>query len=213
MINGREAPGALAEEIVGLGRDPIGKPLFQALPETRGQGFDGYLARVRETGEALVFRELPVRLEPTPGTFEEHFIDITYLPLLEGDGIHSAVVAHGKDVTDHVLARRRVEELLIQSETARADAATANAQLREQQLALELANQRLQGAGTPLKPTIIVRPLTRVTLPTSERRASARGNRSCARDYARSRSVVSVIVWLCSSQGAPCSDGANSPYE
>lgn len=139
-----EAANAAYLQIVGLGRDPIGKPLFEALPETRGQGFDGYLAQVRETGEALVFRELPVRLEPTPGAFEEHFIDITYLPLLDGDGAHSAVIAHGTDVTDHVVARRRVEELLIQSETARADAATANAQLREQQLALELANQQLQ---------------------------------------------------------------------
>lgn len=146
-----EAANAAYLQIVGLGRDPVGKPLFEALPETRGQGFDRYLAQVRETGESLVFRELPVRLERTPGVFDECFIDITYLPLLEGDGTHSAVIAHGTDVTDQVVARRRVEELLTRSETARAEAAAANEQLQEQQLELELANQQLQDNAVELE--------------------------------------------------------------
>ncbi|MGI8546167.1 MAG: hybrid sensor histidine kinase/response regulator, partial [Gemmatimonadaceae bacterium] len=62
-------------QIVGH-RDLVGLPLFEAISETRGQGFDTHLGRVRETGEPLVFRDLPVLLERTPGTaVEERFID------------------------------------------------------------------------------------------------------------------------------------------
>ena len=139
-----EAANAAYEQIVGLGRDIIGKPLFDALPETRGQGFDAYLAQVRKTGESLVFRELPARLERKPGVFEDRFIDITYLPLREADGTHTAVIAHGTDVTEQVVARRHVEQLLADSQAARADAARAHEQLQEQAHELELANQQLQ---------------------------------------------------------------------
>jgi PAS domain S-box-containing protein len=146
-----EAMNAAYAQIVGQGREVLGKPLFEALPETRGQGFDAYLATVRETGEALVFRELPARLERTPGVFEERFIDITYLPLLEADGTHSAVIAHGTDVTDQVLARRQVEQLLAGSEAARVDLSDANLRLQDQQVELELTNQQLQENAAELE--------------------------------------------------------------
>jgi signal transduction histidine kinase len=102
------------EQAIGRGRAVVGKPLFEALPETRGQGFDEYLRRVRETGEPLVFRDLPVLLERMPGApLEERFIDITYLPLAEsgpaGEAIRDAVIAHGTDVTEQVHVRREVE--------------------------------------------------------------------------------------------------------
>ena len=97
--------------IIGAGRDLIGKALFDALPETRGQGFDRYIQRVRDTGESLVFRDLPVMLARSTGApLEERYVDITYLPLLEADGTHSAVIAHGADVTEAVRARKALEE-------------------------------------------------------------------------------------------------------
>jgi PAS domain S-box-containing protein len=98
-------------QIIGAGREVLGKPLFEAIPETRGQGFDVYLERVRTTGEPLVFRDLPVMLERVPGApLEERFIDITYLPLVEPDGSHPAVIAHGVDVTEQVRARLALAE-------------------------------------------------------------------------------------------------------
>ncbi len=138
-------------QIVGH-RDLVGLPLFEAIPETRGQGFDTYLGRVRETGEPLVFRDLPVLLERTPGTaVEERFIDITYLPLDATLGPQSAVIAHGMDVTDRVRARGDVEQLLAATEQARVEAEAANAQLIEQALELELTNQQLQDNATELE--------------------------------------------------------------
>jgi PAS domain S-box-containing protein len=114
-----EAVNAAYQQLVGHGRELAGRPLFEALPETRGQGFDAYLARVRETGEPLVFRDLPARLERTPGApLEERFLDVTYLPLVEADGSRRAVVAHGTDVTEQVLARRAIEAAREEAEAA-----------------------------------------------------------------------------------------------
>lgn len=138
-------------QIVGH-RDLIGKPLFEALPETRGQGFDTYLGRVRETGEPLVFRDLPVLLERTPrAEIEERFIDITYLPLDATRGPETAVIAHGMDVTDRVRARHDIEKLLDETERARAEVEAANAQLANQALELELSNQQLQDQAIELE--------------------------------------------------------------
>jgi PAS domain S-box-containing protein len=143
---------AAYEQIIGRGRDVVGRPLFEALPESRGQGFDDYLGRVRATGEPLVFRDLPVLLDRTPGApREERFIDITYLPLVEADGSHDAVIAHGTDVTEQVHARRAVEALLAASEATRAELAATNAQLQDQQIELELASHQMQESAVELE--------------------------------------------------------------
>jgi PAS domain S-box-containing protein len=92
-------------------RDVTGRPLFTAVPDARGQGFEERLDRVLETGESFVGRGLPVRLERTPGAPpEERIIDLAYVPLTEADGTRSGIVVHGTDITEQVLARREVEQ-------------------------------------------------------------------------------------------------------
>jgi signal transduction histidine kinase len=114
-----ELANATYHQIVGQGRKLIGRPLFDAMPETRDQGFDEFLMQVRQTGQPLVFRALPVRLERVAGApLEERFVDITYLPLVEADGSHDAVIAHGTDVTDQVHATQRVEAARAAAEEA-----------------------------------------------------------------------------------------------
>jgi PAS domain S-box-containing protein len=104
-------------------REVIGKPLREALPEVVGQGFIPLLDGVLGGGEPYVGREVPIRLARSPGHEpEERFVDFVYQPLVEADGSRSGVVAHGSDVTEQVLARREVERLLEESESARAEA-------------------------------------------------------------------------------------------
>ena len=104
----------------------LGKPLFEALPEIRGQGFKELLDHVRETGEPWVGREAPVLLQRTPGAeLETRYLDMVFQALTEADGTRSGVVAHGSDVTEHVLARREIERLLTLSEQARGEAEAA----------------------------------------------------------------------------------------
>jgi PAS domain S-box-containing protein len=110
-------------------RDVIGKPLLEAIPELRGQGFDELIERVRQSGEPWVGRETPVRLQRTPGApLETRYLDMVLQALTEADGERSSVVVHGSDITAQVLARREIERLLGVSERARADAETARAE-------------------------------------------------------------------------------------
>ncbi|MET0399050.1 MAG: PAS domain-containing protein [Longimicrobiaceae bacterium] len=110
-------------------RDLVGRPVIEALPEVREQGFIRLLDGVLTGGEPYVGREVPVLLARTPGAPpEERFVDFVYLPLVEADGTRSGVIAHGTDVSEQVHARREVERLLDQSERARADAEAARAE-------------------------------------------------------------------------------------
>ncbi len=107
-------------------RDIVGKPVLEALPEVREQGFVELLDQVLRTGEPFVGRELLIRLARTPGgTPEDRYVDFVYQPLTEADGQRSGVVAHGSDVTEQVMARRQVERLLEESERARGEAEAA----------------------------------------------------------------------------------------
>ena len=110
-------------------RDIVGRPVRQALPEIQGQGFLELLDQVMRTTTPFIGREVSVMLARTPGAApEERFVDFSYLPLLEGDGVPAGIIAHGTDVTEQVLARRQVEALLAESERARADAEAARAE-------------------------------------------------------------------------------------
>ena len=123
-------------------REIIGKPLLEAIPEIRDQGFFELLSRVRETGEPWVGRESPVQLQRTPDApLETRYLDMVFQALTQADGTRDGVVAHGSDVTEQVLARRQVERLLAESERARAEAETSRSEAEEARTAAEAANR------------------------------------------------------------------------
>lgn len=131
-------------QLVGR-RDLVGRPVFDAIPESRGQGFEAILDRVVATGEPFVGREMPIVLARTPGApAEERLIDFLYFPLIEADGRRSGVIAHGVDVTEHVRSRQDVERLLLESERARAEAEAA----RERTAGLQSLTAALSTAST-----------------------------------------------------------------
>ena len=107
-------------------RPLVGRPIAEALPEVRDQGFFSMLDQVLASGEAVVGREVLIRLARTPGDEpEERFVDFVYQPLVEADGTSSGIAAFGSDVTEQVLARREIERLLDDSERARGEAEAA----------------------------------------------------------------------------------------
>jgi signal transduction histidine kinase len=108
-------------------RELIGKPVFEALPEVRDQGFEDLLNGVLATGTPFIGREVPLLVGREQGAPpQERFLDLVYMPLVEANGTRSGVIAHGTDVTEQVHARREIERLLRESERARADAEEAN---------------------------------------------------------------------------------------
>ena len=105
-------------ELVGR-TDIIGKPLLEALPEIRGQGFKELLDGVLETGTPYIGRDVPVQLPRGPGhRLEQAYVDFIYQPFVESEGVVSGVVVQGAVVTEKVLAQQELRLLLAESESA-----------------------------------------------------------------------------------------------
>ncbi|KAF2510543.1 PAS domain S-box protein [Flavobacterium foetidum] len=97
-------------ELVGrIKKEIIGKPLLEALPELKGQGFDGLLREVINTGKAFVAKEVEVELFRN-GKLEFVYVDLTYQLHHNLEGLPNIVLVIATDVTNQVLSRRKVEE-------------------------------------------------------------------------------------------------------
>ncbi len=95
-------------QVVG-GRELVGKPLLEALPEARGQGFDELLRQVLRSGTPHVGRETLVRLARN-GTLEDTYFTFIYAPLRGEGGAVERVIAIVNEVTDQVVAREKIRE-------------------------------------------------------------------------------------------------------
>src|SRR5437763_14492985 len=79
-----EMANAAYLEVVG-GREILGKPLLQALPEFRGQGFDEVLRGVMQAGAPIVGREARFMLE-REGRLQETYWTFICSPLRDAQG-------------------------------------------------------------------------------------------------------------------------------
>ena len=105
-----EIANALMLEIWGkTAGETINKPLFEGLPEARGQGIESLLENVFLTGEKFVANERAVNL-PRSGNIETVYVNFVYEALKEPDGTISGIVAIASDVTLQVMARKKIEE-------------------------------------------------------------------------------------------------------
>ncbi|GAA4746815.1 sensor histidine kinase [Flavisolibacter ginsenosidimutans] len=117
-------------EVWGKGADQmLRRPIFDGLPEVRNQGLEEVLQDVVTSGETFVASERPVQL-PRKKSIETIYINFVYEPFREGDGSISGVIAVANDVTEQVLARKRIEE------------SEQELQLRVKERTAELENQK-----------------------------------------------------------------------
>ncbi len=86
----------------------LGKPIFEGLPEAKGQGLEALLYSVYHTGEKFTANERLIHL-PRNGTIETTFINFVYDALRDANGTISGIVAIATEVTAQVLARQKVE--------------------------------------------------------------------------------------------------------
>ncbi len=111
-------------------RDILGKPVAEALPEAREQGFIESLDRVYRTGETYIADETLVRLERGPSQApKEVYVNLAFQPLFEVDGSISGVLAHAVDITAQVRAREQIEQQALELEEAQAEAEMINEEL------------------------------------------------------------------------------------
>lgn len=97
-------------------RDIIGKTVWQALPEVKGQGYDELLDGVYNTGKAWVGKSAQFAVQRQPNApLETRYVDLLYQPIFDADGKVSGIFAQGHDVTEAYesqVAYRETEERL-----------------------------------------------------------------------------------------------------
>jgi PAS domain S-box-containing protein len=111
----------------------MNRPVFDALPDAREQGLEEMLDHVYKTGETFSAQEHAVSLERF-GNTEIVYQNFVYEPYRDGEGNIIGVLAISINVTDQVLARHKIEEVV-----------------RERTKELADTNQRLQSTNAELE--------------------------------------------------------------
>ncbi len=97
-------------DLVG-GRDVLGKPLPEALPEIAAQGFVALLDEVYRSGEPHAGAATPVLLAQGPHAADERrFLDFIYQPVRDAAGVVTGIFVAGYDVTDRVCANEALRD-------------------------------------------------------------------------------------------------------
>jgi PAS domain S-box-containing protein len=133
---------------IGLGRDPTGKAVADAMPEAVEQGYVGLLDRVYQNGECFAYPEALLHVRAADGTMRDAYVTGFYEPMRGPHGEIDGVMVFGFEVTEQVLARRRAEAAEREARAAvrvRDDfMSIAGHELRTPLTALQLYLQQLQ---------------------------------------------------------------------
>ncbi|MFD2570812.1 PAS domain S-box protein [Spirosoma soli] len=149
LFSGPEFVITLANERVleywGRKREQVmNKPLFEALPEVSGQGFEELLTHVYTTGERFVAKELTVMLERN-GQVERTYIDFVYEPFYGPDGTITGITVGCTEITEQVEARQKILESEIKFRTLIEEAPVATCLFVGRNLIIEVANDVMIG--------------------------------------------------------------------
>jgi len=111
------------------GRQILGKPLEEAVPEFKAQEYPTLLRRVFQTGERIEGHESVVKLQDpaAPGGMRDTYWNFVYLPVRDDTGRIEGVMTFDLEVTEQVHARRELEVQRSELERAKGEAEQARA--------------------------------------------------------------------------------------
>ena len=95
-------------KIWGKGKEIIGKPLFEVMPELKAQQFPQELDDVYTTGVPFSANENRALLMRN-GILEERFFSVVYQPYTDVDNTITGVTVLGAEVTEYVRAKKQIE--------------------------------------------------------------------------------------------------------
>lgn len=104
----------------------LGQRLTDVFPEVIDQPYPAMLREVLNTGKPLAVPELTADIAETDGTINQIYIDFTYKPLKNAEGIPEAIMATVIDITEAVNARKLLEQSERQLQGVNAELGTAN---------------------------------------------------------------------------------------
>ncbi len=91
-------------------RNIIGKPVIEVIPEIEGQGYIELLDEVYKTGKPYIGNEMPAKVVKDNGRRQDGFLNFVIQPLLDANGKTEGIFINAVDVTEQVLARKKIEE-------------------------------------------------------------------------------------------------------
>ncbi len=87
----------------------MNRPVFEAIPEAMNQGYEQMLEVVIQEGRGIVLESSPLSII-RHGKKEDVFLKLNYEPLREEDGTISGIMIVADDITEQVIARKKIEE-------------------------------------------------------------------------------------------------------
>jgi PAS domain S-box-containing protein len=136
----------------------IGRPVFDALPELRGQGFDAIFANVLHHGQPYDINEAQVVIDrghtnrPTLGYF-----NLTYRPQHNAQGHITGIITLAVEVTEQVLARQQLEEKEQQTASFNEELQVANEEILVNHAELERTYTQLRQLNDALESRVAER--------------------------------------------------------
>jgi len=93
-------------------KELLGRSLFEAFPEAEGQPFYDLMQEVMQTGIPFEGKEFPIYADFNNGEKPTlRYVDFSYTPYRNSLGVIEGIVCCSYDVTEQVLARKKVEEV------------------------------------------------------------------------------------------------------
>jgi len=136
-------------------RELLGKPLLEALPELKGTAFPTMIKKVFDTGEPLTtYEELAPLVNPVTGEIENRYFDSAISLIHDGAGKPYGVFVQATEVTDRVLARKKIEQALAARDTF---LSVASHELRTPITGMKLQAQMMKRALGKNDPSVLSR--------------------------------------------------------
>lgn len=96
-------------KVWNVGKEALGKAFLEIIPEMKGQPFMGWLLDVFKNGVTHYGNEEPAYFSRKNGDKETIYFNFVYQPYREDDGTISGVMVLATDVTEQVIARKKME--------------------------------------------------------------------------------------------------------
>jgi light-regulated signal transduction histidine kinase (bacteriophytochrome) len=119
--------------------DIVGKPLLEVLPELKDQPFSNQLKEVYTTGKTWNGQEEKAVLIRNGLTLEVYY-NYVYQPIFETDGVVSGITVMANDITEQVMARKKIERSAADLEQ---EVLERTATLQQKNIELERINKEL----------------------------------------------------------------------
>lgn len=135
--------------IWGRGREVIGKPLVEAMPELQGQPFLEMFSRVWREGITITGSDTPAKIL-ADNILQTFYFDFEYRAVKDGSGKVIGILHTAIDVTERFLNRRELQmaihnkELLEREQSLNEELAASNEELLMSREALSSLNQELE---------------------------------------------------------------------